>query len=253
MLIRKQDIYSLPVEHWGDLNVEELEIAVEAAQLKHHHTWILPQLVAWFGTWKILDNGKDTIVHNCDTKLKRVWYLLSRINRSTLIPTQTKFPEYGTLTPLIMMGFKRSTNKQYESWRCYPGLEWILEPRLYSAVMLDSYEFCSLGSDRLLEIRTQGLTGRSGKVAGVVKAAESTWSLSGIKDTELGHLPKLTQTIVTQCWLSNPKHRTPYMILDPQNWDRMPDPLITQEIFKQPTTKPLTAVVEKPSAALPWD
>lgn len=254
MLIRKQDIFALPIESWGALGIEELEAAVDAAQLRNHHTWILPQLVAWFGSWKICETGRQTVQHNCDTQLKRALYMLTRINRSGLIPVQTKTPDYGTLTPLIMLGQKRMCGRTYESWRNYPGLEWILERRLGEAVVSDNYDFCDLGSARLLEIRNQGLTGRSGKVAGVVKPAESTWSLNGIRDTELGHLPKLTQTIITQCWLAHPKHRTPYMILDPQNWDRVPDPLIDQTLFQQPPITPAKKItVEKPREELPWE
>ena len=253
MLIKKQDIFELPIENWSGFGVEELETAVKAALLKHHHTWILPQLVAWFGTWNILEDGKATVLANCDTKLKKVLYMLTRINRSALIPVQTKAPDYGAFTPLILMGLKRMAGRSYESWRNYPGLEWLMERRLMEAVSLEySLVDCyGLGSARLLEIREQGLTGRTGKVAGVVKPAESTYLLNGIKDTELGHLPQLTQTIVTQCWLAHPKARTPYMILDPDNWDRMPDPLISTEIFKPaPVAKP---VVEKAREELPWD
>lgn len=248
MLIKKQDIFELPLGDWSEQGVEEVEESAKVAHLKHHHTWILPQLVAWFGGWKILQDGKATVLANCDTKLKRSLYLLTRINRSTLIPVQTKAPDYGAFTPLILMGQKRMMGRSYESWRDYPGLEWILEKRLLEAVAV---EVGSLGSERLLEIREQGLTGRTGKTKDIVKPAESTWSLSGIKDTEIGHLPKLTQTLLCQCWLAHPKIRTPYMILDPQNWDRMPQPLITTEIFK-PTTS--TTPPDPPARAeLPWD
>jgi hypothetical protein len=105
----------------------------------------------------------------------------------------------------------------------------------------------------LLEIRTQGLTQRSGIKAGQMKPAESTWSLAGIADTELGHLPKLTQTILTQIWLAHPVHRSNLMILDPQNWDHMPEPLIAPTIFKQPI-KESEAINAKETAKtlLPW-
>ena len=154
---------------------------------------------------------------------------------------QVATPDYATFTPLVMMGFKRMQGVSYEAWRNADRLGLIMEPALYEAVVLDDYSFCDLGSELLLQIREQGLITKEGKTKGKVKAAESTWSLSGIKDTELGGLPKLTQTMVTQCWLAHPKYRTPYMILDPRNWDRMPEPLISSEIF----TKPKEVVVVK--------
>ena len=258
MLIKKQDIFELPLENWSGFGVEEFEEQVKTAQLKHHHTWIMPQLVAWFGSWKILEDGKSTVIHNCDTKLKKSLWLLTRINRSALIPVQTKTPDYGAFTPLVLMGQKRMAGRSYESWRNYSGLNWLLEKRLLEAVLLDpetygdASDWCGLGSDRLLEIRQQGLTGRMGSVAGQVKPAESTWSLNGIKDTELGHLPKLTQTMLTQCWLAHPKNRTPYMILDPQNWDNLPQPLISEEIFKSQSTTTTKPAKDKPREELPW-
>jgi hypothetical protein len=181
--------------------------------------------------------------------------MLSRIKRSLLCATQTKTPDYATLTPLIMMGLKRMKGVNYESWKSSTGLQYILEPRLFDAVILapEDLETClSLGSDRLLEIQDQGLTTKSGKTAGSKKPAKSTWSLTGIQDTEIGHLPKITQTILTQCWLAHPELRTPYMILDLENWDNLPKPLVSNEIFKEsPEQKPIRT--KELAEVLPWD
>ena len=156
---------------------------------------------------------------------------------------------------LILMGQKRMKGINYEVFRNCVGLQYLLEPRLCTAVCLGSedLEICgSLGSNRLLEIQVQGLTTKSGKTAGSIKPARSTWSLSGIQDTEIGHLPKLTQTILTQCWLAHPELRTPYMILDLQNWDTMPQPLVTNDIFKAVQTQQPTKTKEL-ADVLPWD
>ena len=174
-------------------------------------------------------------------------YLLSRINRSRLIKAQSQHPEYATFTPIIALGLKRSQNIKYEFWRGFTGREWIIEPRLLQAI---DVQCPTLGSDRLLEIRDQGLSTKSGKNAGTKKSVVSTWALYGIQDTELGHLPKLTQTMLTQCWITHPTKRTGDMILDPLDWDHIPPPLVTAEIFEQPNPKPITA---KPRQALPWD
>jgi hypothetical protein len=85
-----------------------------------------------------------------------------------------------------------------------------------------------------------------------MKPAKSTWSLTGIQDTEIGHLPKLTQTIITQCWLAHPELRTPYMILDLENWDSMPKPLVSNEIFK-PTKEQEPIRTREVAEVLPWD
>jgi hypothetical protein len=260
MLFKKQELHSLDFSGTEGLNTVGWETWSESINLSHLHTWLLPQLVAWYGNWTLVYNGTAidclaTIKHNCPDPKSRAFYMLSRIKRSLLLATQTKSPDYATLTPLIMMGLKRMKGVNYESWKSSTGLQYILEPRLFDAMILapEDLEVCAgLGSDRLLEIQVQGLTTKSGKTAGSMKPAKSTWSLTGIQDTEIGHLPKLTQTIITQCWLAHPELRTPYMILDLENWDSMPQPLVSNEIFKAvPEQQPNKS--REMADVLPWD
>jgi hypothetical protein len=263
MLFKKQELQSIDFEPTYGKSVESFEAWAESMELSHLAPWLLPQLVAWFGSWTLVrDSSGDidclkTIKHNCPDPQSRAFYTLSRIKRSVLVQNQTKSPDYATLTPLILMGQKRMAGVNYESWRTAKDLSWMLEPRLAEALILDSTvvkNCCGLGSDRLIEIRNQGLLARTGTKAGQMKPAKSTWSLTGIQDTELGSLPKLTQTILTQCWLAHPESRTPYMILDLENWDAMPQPLVTNDIFKvvqpQPPTKKQTKELAN---IMPWD
>lgn len=250
--ITKQDIWSLPIAHWHTLNLVELEQEIQAFPLHHFASWLLPQLVAWFGSWSIKENGKDTVILNCDTQLKRVLYLLSRVPRSLLLQKQISTPEYARFTPLIALGLKRMQNINYEFWRGYEGREWILERDLLEAV---DVAVPDLGSDRLLEIRDSGLLTRSGAKAGQHKNPETTWSLSGIQGTELGTLPKLTQTMLTQCWLAHPKNRRSEMILDPLDWDTIPSALVTADIFEAAPPLPKIEPPKQldPRKDLPWD
>jgi hypothetical protein len=89
-----------------------------------------------------------------------------------------------------------------------------------------------LRKDRLLELRQQGLTLKQGKDAGVAKPPTSAWCLRGMQNTELADVPKLVGTMLTQIWVAHPSLRTEYMILDPQSWDTMPEPLVTSDVFK---------------------
>jgi hypothetical protein len=263
MRITKQDLYELDLKAINSMTDVELEEFCQSNKLSHFHTWLLPQMVAVFGSWNLQYNSSSqidilaTLKHNVgtDPKLQAIWKL-SRVKRSLLIPVMSKSPDYGTLTPLILMGLKRMQGVDYQRWKVLPNLEYVLEPQLYAAVNLTSEdrEICrSLGSDRLLELREQGLMQRTGAKAGQMKKPESTWSLTGMQGTEIAHLPKLTQTMLTQIWLAHPSLRTPYMILDPNNWDNLPAPLLTNEIFKAPEPE----VVRKPKPEpvvdkLPW-
>lgn len=258
MNIKKQDLFELPLIEMNAMTHLELEGFVTLKKLSHFHLWLLPQLVAHFGSWKPIKNSSGlwdilaTLKHNIgdDPKLQAIWKL-SRITRSLLLPSQTKHPQYAQFTPLILMGFKLYKDISYQSWKGLQHIEYILEPKLLEAVSLSSEQLeviGSLGSDRLLEIRTQGLMNKSGKNQGELKPAESTWALTGIKDTELGTLPKLTQSMLTQIWIAHPSKRTQYMILDPLNWDNMPPALISGEIFTPQETIP----TEQTALKLPW-
>jgi hypothetical protein len=265
MLFKKCEIHSLNFMGTEALTMEGWETWAESNDLSHFSSWIMPQLVAWYGSWTLAYDSLGsidclaTVRNNCPDPQSRAFYMLSRMKRSLLVASQTKSPDYATLTPLILMGQKRMRGVNYETWRTAKDLSWILEPRLYEAVMLDpevAETCCNLGSDRLIEIRDQGLLARTGKYAGSKKPAKSTWSLTGIQNTEIGSLPKITQTILTQCWLAHPESRTPYMILDLQNWDNMPAPLITNDIFKAPAVQPQQPTKKQPKELaniMPWD
>jgi len=229
MLIRKQDIYQLEIEHWLELGDDQFELQVEAANLHNFSTWLLPQLVAHFGRWRLHSTGQETVVKNCVSTLDKVLWRLSRVRRSLLVKNQTRQPEYGQLTPLILLGFKRSQGYSYEQFREFQDIKWLLEPPLLEAL---SVTISVPQKNRLLEIRDQGLIYRSGKNSGTRRNPETTWQLYGIQDTELGGYPKLLQTILTQCWLAHPKNRRETMILDPLDWDLMPEPLIDVDVVK---------------------
>lgn len=239
MLIRKQDIYQLEVEHWLPLGDEEFERQAEMANLHNFSTWLLPQLVAHFGRWRLYSTGQETVVKNCETALDKVLWRLSRVRRSLLVKNQTKQPEYGQLTPLILLGLKRSQGYSYEQLKEFSDIKWLLEPPLLEAL---SVQVTVPQKNRLLEIRDQGLIYRTGKNSGTRRNPETTWQLYGIGDTELGGYPKLLQTMLCQCWLAHPKNRRETMILDPLDWDNMPPPLIDVDVVKPVTADAKTKV-----------
>lgn len=230
MLIRKQDIYQLDVEHWATLSDQDFEANLANSNLDNHSTWLLPQLVAHFGRWRLYSSGEETVRENCSSPLDKVLWRLTRFRRSYLIRTQTKQPDYGQLTPLILLGFKRNQGYSYEQFRELSGLKWLLEPPLYQALVETQVNVPD--KNRLLAIRDQGLIIKTGKNSGTRRNPEGTWRLYGIQDTELGGVGELLQTMLCQCWLAHPKYRRETMILDPNNWDLMPPPLIDVDVVK---------------------
>jgi hypothetical protein len=253
--ILKQDIDTVDFGDIVKLEETQLNLWAEDNQMHRFESWLFPQLVANFGRWEVQrSNGVidvlATIKHNCsDPKQQQLWKL-TRIKRSKLLAKQIANPKYASLTPLILAGLKQFQGIKYSSWQGLENLNYVLEPELHWATNVD---YGDLGSERLLEIRQQGLTQRSGTKAGQIKNPESTWSLTGIQDTELGNLPKLTQSMLTQIWLAHPKHRDQLMILDPKNWDLMPEPLISHDVFRraEPAIE-VTAKIDTQETTLPW-
>jgi hypothetical protein len=242
MYLRKQSLDALELDHLADLPPEDFSRSVDQLNLQVYSSWLLPQLVAHFGNWKLLGDGKSTVKHNCVGKHNIALYRLSMLRRSQLIKNQTQNPEYAQLTPLILLGLKRHQGFSYEQLRELPGLNYLLEPQLHEALVLD--QLPQLSRTRLLEIRQQGLVYMTGKQVGQTRPAESTWKLYGIQGTEIGGIPTLAQTILAQIWLAHPKHRRASMILDLNDWDQMPEPLIDGEVVVQPKTA--AASWEKP-------
>jgi hypothetical protein len=256
--LKKLHIEELPLNEIATMTETELESWCEKNAVNRMGSWLLPQLVAGFGAWTLVKtNGvldvRATLKQNCEQSLyNQALWRLSRIPRTCLLTKQIALPEYAVLTPLILAGFKRMQGVSYSSWRNCENLEYILEPRLFEAATAVCPGLDALGSERLLEIRTQGLTTRSGAKAGQLKSPESTWSLTGIADTEIGHLPKLTQTMLTQIWLAHPSHRSSMMILDPEDWDRLPEPLLANNVFKQSGPQEIAPLQKPDKTLLRW-
>jgi len=242
MRIRKQELAALELDRLANLGDQEFSSAIEQLNLLNFSSWMLPQLVSIFGQWRLASCGKTTVIENCKTDFQRSCWRLTRLRRSLLVKNQTLEPQYAQFTPLVLLGFKRMQGFSYEQFKDFPGLEWLLEPELYSALILDDVP--RISRQRLLEIRQQGLLYKSGKNVGKSRNPAATWQLYAIQDTELGNYPKLTQTILTQCWLAHPQTRCETMILDLHDWDNMPEPLI-ENVLEVTNTK-------KQLSTLPW-
>ena len=61
MLFKKQEIHSLDFTGTEGMNVEGWETWCEQMQLSHLHQWLLPQLVAYYGSWTLVKNPDGTI------------------------------------------------------------------------------------------------------------------------------------------------------------------------------------------------
>ena len=249
--LKKQHIDEFPFEEYHQH--PDIETLAEQHGLVNMNTWMLPQILAHYGQWQLVKNCQNKVDPQLTAKqnITKPWHLglwrvVTKLKRGSLVKLQGSpiGVNYSALVPIILAGAKRYQNVDYTSWAITPDCRLVAED-LLQAMFCD---YPSLGSDRLLEIREQGLTIKSGAKAGSMQKPTSRWTLTGIQDTELHGLPKLAQTMLAQIWVANPSLRTNLMILDPKNWDLMPEPLLSSEIFIVPSKQQpeLKAVVDMP-------
>jgi hypothetical protein len=251
--LKQQHIDDFPFQEYAD--AISLEALAEKHGLQNFNSWMLPQILAHYGSWRLVKNSQgqvlpqETAKQNITTNWHMgLWRVVTRLKRGSLVKLQGSpiGVNYSALVPIILAGAKRFQNVPYSSWQLTPDTK-LVHQELLEAMFVACPD---LGSARLLEIREQGLTIKSGAKAGSVQKATSKWTLTGIQDTELHGLPKLTVTMLTQIWVAHPSLRTELMILDPKNWDQMPQPLLTTEIFhSQQAQQPLADRV----VDLPWN
>ena len=216
----KHDIKQLQLEKLCNFTDSEL-LKYAETHLKPLSSWLLPQLVAQFATWK---HCSDFVISNTrDNPLNLACWRLMRLPRSALIKTQTQLPHWAQLTPLLLLSQKLQHGTTYERWRHHSELQLVLEPQLQPLVHHSNPQ---LSPTELLCIRNRALVIHTGRRAGQTRNPESASRLYHVADTPLAGLDPLAQVIVTQCWLAHPKLRNTNQILDLDNWDRVPPQLV---------------------------
>lgn len=240
---QKKELSAFPFGDFCNTPTEDLAKQAAEANILGCASWMLPQMLAFFGTLKLFkdDAGEymalPFLEHNFgrDPHLMGMWKVATRMPRSSIVKPQNSGsgPEYSMLVPLILAGIKKYQGVNYSEWS-QSDLEYVVDRGLAEAMLVPANDIPTLSRDEILEIRKLGLTVAAGSRAGTVEPVTSKWALTGIKDTALGHLPKLAVTMITQVWVAHPTLRTQYMVLDPNDWDGVPEPLVPTEIVKQP-------------------
>ena len=240
---RKKELRSWPLEQFAQGSEPDLARLAEFYQLHRESEWFLDQMLFQFGGWKLIWTEEDlidplaTAKYNIKSDFDRgLWQLACRVPRSKLVQKQIAQPNFSSLVPLILAGVKRYQEVPYSKWS-RQGLETVLPRDLVEAVG----STCTLQPSEILELRVRGLEVKTGAKAGQSRDPKSSWQMYGIADTELGQLPKLAQVMYAQIWVAHPDLRHQDMILDPQNWDLVPEPLIK------------TDVIPKWEAKMPWE
>jgi len=224
-----------------------------------HIDWILEQAITLIGNMPVTRNSNGLIsgtrfkYDNFKTPWLRGLFLFLMINtKSVYLKLQYKAPHkhFGALVPFIMYAHKLVKGTMYSEWD-RDEIHEVVHSDLATAM---TYEMPEFSRDRLLQLRTEGLTIKSGVGVGQLKNAITTHKLNtSVTDTDWNQVPSLVQVILTQIWMAHPDNRTKYMILDINEWDKMPGSLVPREVVSKPILT--TQVVKKSNSPIdtPWD
>ena len=235
-------------------------------QISAKMTWLPFQQAAYFATWTPYKNSQGKycpeLTYNKNVVEPRDLFALGSVimakadrdlyfkDAPKTLPKQYASP-LNPFVPIVLSAFKRHHKIPYMAW----DLSKI--SRIENALIASfrDSQAPELTTQEILELRLKALTPVTGKRAGIPSNAATTFTLFHLSDTPLRETPKYVRHQVLQTWCCHPQNRTEYMILDPQDWDRMPKPLVgATDVFAKSTY-----VAEKYIAtnydhdSLPWD
>lgn len=227
-------------------------------------TWLPYQMLAYFGTWKAIkdDTGKYSapLTWDANTRLREDYFalgsgLLASSARTNFFKDAPKGSQQykspiNPLVPIILAGFKKFQSIRYSDWNL-AGLETLLDPELSKLVGVTVPD---ISQSDIIALRNTALTDKTGIRAGIPNNPATCTKLNHLADTALGHLPKLAKYMVLQTWAAHPSNRNEYMILDPNNWDNIPEPLVSRDIFSHQASQSAPASLgwTNLGSDLPW-
>jgi chorismate mutase len=247
----KAEAKAAVVEAWAQKNAISQKLS-----------WLPHQMLAYFGGWKAVrdENGlySAALTWDANTRLREDYFALGSALLATSARTnffkdapkgnqQYKSP-INPLVPIILAGFKKYQGIKYSEWNLV-GLDMLLDPELAKLVGVTVPD---ISQSELIALRNTAITDKTGPRQGIPNNPATCTKLNHLGDTAIGHLPKLAKFMVLQTWAAHPSNRNEYMILDPNSWDNIPEPLIARDVFTQPVKPAVAAYTSNFSADLPW-
>lgn len=255
----KKDISQL------DWNVLDLGV------LKANHTWVLPQVLAFFNhVVRLQKNATGTKISSAATlralhadllefrvkfqsgravTARELTMLLQYANhapRGEILSgtqTTTENARYSAAVPLLLSAFKEYRDVPYSAWDyADPAIAQFLDKDLQELIPHMDKSFDDFD---LLAFRETGRTQKAGKNPGRQKSYVSCAAITGIDDPDFKKLPRLLKLLLCQCWVYHPTVRHPLAWTDLENLDFPADPLVDAEVLTEPAV-PATY-------RLPWD
>ena len=200
-------------------------------------TTILPELMTLIGNLPTKLNENGLISGNAFIE----WFSKSPINRGIyvflMLDTRSAYltqqykgtaRTFSSLVPLIPYAIRLVRGVPYTAWDP-KEIRQVVNNDLADAMLFDLDPKPT--RDDILEGREQGLTFASGKDVGKMRNPVTSFKLFATAGTCFEKTPHLWQVMTSQIWVAHPENRSKYMVLDPTNWDRVPPPLVSVEVF----------------------
>lgn len=176
-----------------------------------------------------------------------IFRLLTLNSKSDFLEKQYKGDgrNYCALVPIIMYAQRKAKNIKYSEWN-RDELKYIMHSKLAEAML---WEGEVPSREQLLADRDISLKYQSGTRVGQDRDPVTTYKLFGTRGTCYEGMPEYVGVMLSQIWCAHPNNRTKYMVLDPINWDNVPQPLVNTEVFYKQSSEPTASIHQEDN---PW-
>lgn len=238
----------------------------ETFQLTKNSGWFMPQCLAALARIKLPRNAEGKVSaklllkehYSTDLMLMGIYTIFTHAKRGLILKNQTheNNRNFSKLVPLIMSAYKQYSNVPYSDWAIEEArlvvdsdlwesmyqasfdedIGWYYNclvmgylpesPSMFDDTKYDGKDYGGFDIKTILEWRNDALTIKSGDKRGSIRNPVTTYSMSPSPSNPMINLDPLSRHMFLQTWNAHPDNRTALMILDPLNWDRMPEPLI---------------------------
>ena len=238
-------------------NIKELcrgiayEKFVKDFDLNQAHSWFPFQLINHFGNWTpvLVDglyNAEKTREANINSSYEAGIYQFALGSISPLFKgSPREFKQYNSpispIVPIILAGLKQNKDIKYSQWS-REGIESLVPKALANAMLCDVPD---ISFSELIQIRNIAL---SDLTTGILRNTASSVKLNRVNESMLRELPRLAKYMVLQTWVAHPNNRHKNAILDPRDWDNLPEPLV--DVMPISTERTKTAKTNQPA---PWE
>lgn len=250
---------------------------LDQPMLQANHTWVLPQVFAFFNSIVRLTRVGSKISPSATLRAMHADLLDSRVRfqngrvvsqkeltnlfmyinyspRGQILAgsqTQESNRRYSAAVPLLLSVFKEYRSVGYQEWD-------YTDPAIVQWLDKDNQEVLQwLGSDfpdlDLLEIRETGRTVKSGAKAGRKTPYLSCTAITGINHPDFKRLPRLVKLMLCQAWVYHSTARHPLAWTNLLDLDSPAPPLVDTEVL-EPAVRREGGKREEPTLTkLPWE